>query len=352
MSNIVPPQANLSTWYCGDFSGCGYLRTILPNEYLNSVYGNSKKYEGLVSSRFLLEKSILPSIKNIHLQRQITNDQLKFIEAVKQIRDKHKLQYQIIYDVDDLYFNVPSYNNAGAFYNQPFIKENLQRIVNLVDVFTVSTYDLKKEIEAFKGTCKVKIVPNYVPKYIYRPYEFPKPPNEKPKIIWAGSATHFNDFDTGDLGLILDLIKNTVDEFDWIIMGLANMPPWLACLEGKVKLMKWVRHIHSVPTILKELNIDFGLAPLLDNPFNRAKSNIKLLDYASADIISIATKLPPYKESQLFLQGDWKADRDQIIEIFQNKVRKEEILNKQQRLLDKYFFENNVKKYKELFKIQ
>jgi glycosyltransferase involved in cell wall biosynthesis len=38
-----------------------------------------------------------------------------------------------------------------------------------------------------------------------------------------------------------------------------------------------------------------GLAPLMDNPFNIAKSNIKLLEYAALGMASVAADLPPYR---------------------------------------------------------
>jgi len=344
----------LTIHYVADHSGCGAIRTIFPNDILNSTYGQSKKYEGIVSSRFFIDQNLLANAKVIRFQRQITNDQLKFIELIRQIRDKNNLPYKIIYDVDDLYTNVPNYNAASKFYNQPFIKENVSKVVNLVDIFTVTTYELKKEIETFKGTCKVKVIPNYVPKYIYRPTkEIIKKENNKPTVLWAGSATHFSLHDQGDFSLILDLIKNTTKEFDWLIMGISkdHIPYWFKDIAPKVKIINWMRSIQSFPSFLKELNADFGLAPLLNNPFNKCKSNIKCLDYASADILSICSNIVTYKDdSKVFLQDDWKEDRDQIIDIFQNKQKKEEIINKQNKMLDKYYLETKgISKYKELF---
>ena len=108
--------------------------------------------------------------------------------------------------------------------------------------------------------------------------------------------------------------------------------------------------IHSFPSILKELHADFGVAPLLNNSFNRCKSNIKYLDYASADIVAITSKLSPYKESQLFLHNDWKKDRAQILDIWNNPEKKKSILTKQRKTLNKYWLETTgLKKYKELF---
>ena len=247
---------------------------------------------------------------------------------------------------------IPSYNGASKYYNQPAIQENIKLITNLVDIFTVSTYDLKKEIESLGGSCKVKIVPNYVPKFLYRPYEVPLPKNEKPKIVWAGSNTHFSNIEQGDFEIIYDLITNTLDEFDWVLMGMSQIPQWLNHIKGKVQFVNWIKSFNEFPSALRNINADFGVAPLLDNRFNRCKSNIKLLDYCSADTIAICSKVAPYKkEAQVFFSGDWKADRDKIIELHNDKAQKTKILNKQRRLLEKYYLENNVSKYKDLLNI-
>ena len=353
----APPKDNIVLTYPADMSGCGFLRTIYPHDMLSSMYGNAKKYEGIVSTRFFLEQNLIAKASTIKLQRQCTDQQLEYIEILKAVRDKHNFKYQFVYDLDDLFTDIPSYNFAHNFYNQPFVKQNIQRIVNIVDVFTVTTYDLKKQIEKYNGTCKVKIVPNYVPKYIYRPYEgWDREETKKPKVVWAGSATHFNDFDMGDFRVILDLMKNTLDDFEWVLMGLnpEKIPTWLKPYvdTGKIQIHKWIRNLHNFPSELKRLNADFGLAPLIDNSFNRSKSDIKCTDYASADIVTMASNLAPYKKTaQLFFSGDWKTDRDTIIEVFQNKEKKELIIEKQKKILNKMWLENNIGKYRELFNI-
>ena len=343
----------LSFWFQSDFAGCGQLRTIIPNNVLNAVYAHSRKktYEGIVSSRMHISERLFDKIKIVHFQRQTTDAHLEFLELVRDIKEKvPSADFKIVYDLDDLIGEVPSYNFASKTYNNPKSVENLKRVTNLVDVFTVSTHPLKKKIEALGGSCKVKIVPNYLAKYMYRPYDFIKKENKKPRIMWAGSPTHFNQFDKGDFGVIFDLIRNTVDEFEWVILGIRECPPWLKPFEDKIEMPGWESSMYRYPSLLKELNCDFGVAPLLNNWFNQCKSSIKHADYCSADIISICSKLTPYRDAELFFSGDWKIDRDTIIDIFQNKQKKEEILHKQNKWLDKQWMETaGVKKYREVF---
>ena len=45
---------------------------------------------------------------------------------------------------------------------------------------------------------------------------------------------------------------------------------------------------------LQTTPIDIALAPLLDTPFNRTKSNIKWLEYSACGIVGIFSDLTPY----------------------------------------------------------
>ena len=94
MAHIVKEQKHpcLSYWYNSDFSGCGNLRTFFPNQIMNALYTshNDRVYEGIVSSRLYISEPLLARTKVIRFQRQISTDQVKFIESLKEARDNHE----------------------------------------------------------------------------------------------------------------------------------------------------------------------------------------------------------------------------------------------------------------------
>jgi glycosyltransferase involved in cell wall biosynthesis len=67
------------------------------------------------------------------------------------------------------------------------------------------------------------------------------------------------------------------------------------------ELMRWVREF------------DIGLAPLVDSPFSRARSNVKLKEYASAGVPWLASPVGPYvgmgeaEGGHLVAPGAWEA---------------------------------------------
>lgn len=59
---------------------------------------------------------------------------------------------------------------------------------------------------------------------------------------------------------------------------------------------KWVM-INEYPKFLKSWDLDIGVAPLQDNDFNRAKSNLRFLEYGALKLPTVASKVYPFKYS-------------------------------------------------------
>jgi hypothetical protein len=332
-----------------DMGGCGFLRTMWPNEMLNSYYGGRKKYEGSLSSKFLVDGNVLKNAKVFHFQRQITNNQTNYIVWLNNYRKKNNPSSLMIYDMDDMITTIPDFNMAKKFFGQPQFFENLKTIANNVDIFTVSTEYLADWITSFNATCKVKVIPNLLPKNIYKPYPIQKEKNIKPRIVWAGSSTHFSSTHKGDFEIIYDLIDNSINDFDWVIMGIHKLPDWLKHLSNKITLINTWTPVVNFSMTLKKINADFGVAPLIDIPFNRAKSNIKMLDYWSSDIVTFCSDVLPYKNSELFFSGDWSKDKESIQNIFDDKERYQTIINNQNKKLENYWLDNNLNIYMDMF---
>lgn len=339
----------LALWFTSDFGGCGHLRSLWVNEALNSYYGSKKYYEGISTSRFIVDTNILKEAKIFHFQRQITDGQVDYMKFVKKYRDENCKDGIIIYDLDDRITDIPEFNYARKFFHNQSLFNNLITIFNLVDIVTVSTQEMKDWVNSYKVKSRVIVAPNYVPKTVYKPYEYIRPKNNKPKIVWAGSGNHYSETDKGDFSVIFDLITNTADEFDWVFAGIRKLPSWLSSLEGKVNIIPWTP-IVCFPMVLKSLNGDFGVAPLIQNIFNEAKSNIKLLDYWSADLITITSKMKPYtKDNELFFSGDWKTDRQLILDIFNDDSKMDTHRNKQKEKMNKYWLEDHLNFYMDMF---
>lgn len=77
---------------------------------------------------------------------------------------------------------------------------------------------------------------------------------------------------------------------DWVLFGMCP-----DALRPFVKeFHEWVP-IQDYPAKLAALNLDLGVAPLEENAFNEAKSNLRLLDYGVLGIPVVCTDILPYQ---------------------------------------------------------
>jgi glycosyltransferase involved in cell wall biosynthesis len=82
----------------------------------------------------------------------------------------------------------------------------------------------------------------------------------------------------------------------------------------------WLRSVEIQELIPTECEFDIGLAPLRDTEFNRARSNVKLKEYAAAGAMWLASPVGPYidmGEEQgglLVDDGDWQQTLEALLE--------------------------------------
>jgi glycosyltransferase involved in cell wall biosynthesis len=117
--------------------------------------------------------------------------------------------------------------------------------------------------------------------------------NKRPRILYMGTATHDADFaeilpelrelhTEVDFELVLvGALRGSVPEEEWLSTAL--VPPGMGVYP---RFARWLKSLGP---------FDVGISPLEDTPFNRAKSDIKFLDYSALSIVSVLADLPPYR---------------------------------------------------------
>lgn len=131
----------------------------------------------------------------------------------------------------------------------------------------------------------IRVVPNRVEWARWEGLESKRRTGSKPRVGWAGAQQH-----AGDLALIETVVKHTHTEVDWIFFGMC--PPALAPYVREA--YGWV-DFERYPATLAGLNLDLAVAPLEINPFNEAKSNLRLLDYGILGWPVVCTDIEPYR---------------------------------------------------------
>lgn len=195
-----------------------------------------------------------------------------------------------IYEIDDLLIDIPRTN--------PYRKLNKDRakIIGLIkdaDAVTVSTERLKKHFQSYNRN--INVIPNYIDPDIWN-VEGKRDIRDDGRISIAfiGTPTHNHD-----LNIIVPAIKKILATYkDRVVFR------FFGCITDELKALKGVEFSYELiqdyrvfAKYIKEQKIDIALAPLVNNEFNRCKSNIKFLEYAICRLPGIYSRIHPYTES-------------------------------------------------------
>ena len=254
--------------------GCGHYRVIQPFSAMKS--------EGLADgmlSMGLLQATDLerfaPDI--VVLQRQIGDERL---EAMRRIR-KFSRAFTV-YELDDYLPNLPLKSVHRSQMPKDILK-SLRRGLEFVDRFVVTTQPLA---EAFAGLHDdIRVIENRLPTKWWKGLASQRRRGRKPRVGWAGGVSH-----TGDLELIVDVVRELAGEVEWVFMGMCpdSIRPFINEFHPGVD-------IESYPAALASLDLDLALAPVEQNLFNECKSNLRLLEYGACGFPVVCSDLVCYR---------------------------------------------------------
>lgn len=212
----IEPQGKL-VWitYASDQGGVGYIRTIIPSVVLGAKRYKKMSFEPNYLLRFITDSNWYKSQSFVKFQRSATKDQLEMFKYFKNNISRQS-NTPMIYDIDDLLFNIPEWNFASSYYKEyePYVKEMLK----LVDGITVSTPYLKQVYSEYNKN--ISVVRNRLAKCLWGDIkEYSVTDKTKPRIIYPGSQNHFGipgrTKKGGDIGKeMINFIKSTKKEYD------------------------------------------------------------------------------------------------------------------------------------------
>jgi glycosyltransferase involved in cell wall biosynthesis len=267
-----------------DSAGSGYYRAHLPAQALRRA-GLAQTFvlpahdSGFAPSAGQL---IVSSVDAILAHNPFHDYQLAALEQYRAFG-----RAKIVIGLDDLLTQLPSYNPfSTSIYGD--IESRIERALKLADLVVFATKPLQSTLRRF---CRASmVIPNFLDHQTweslptYRNSNLPLA-KSKPRIGWAGAPQH-----SEDLELLREAYRATYRLADWFFLGAR---PWFAV--DPFCTFFPMTHPMAYPEKLSALNLDLGVAPLIDNPFNRAKGNQKVLEYLTCGMEVIAADLAPYR---------------------------------------------------------
>lgn len=284
---------------------------------------------------------------------------------IKKIKELGK---KVFYDIDDIVFDMDYALKSEGInaLNQQQKEEYIQGIVRyrkvleMCDGVITSTKFLSKV--AYKYNNNIVINRNALSSTLINISETENKDYRKPdKFIrigyFSGSNTHKRDFLEVENVLWEILTKNK--HVKLLIGGLLDLPDYFHDLEQQVVQLPLV-HWTYLPNIIK--NLDINIAPIeIENPFCKAKSEIKYIEAAILKIPTIASEIESYqyaikngyngfiakgkeewedslnhliKDEQLRIQMGRKA-YDHVLEHYTTKVRSDHLIHQVEALMDR-----------------
>ena len=353
-----PPEQSLPRFlnYYADYSGCGHWRMIWPEQVMNAhmkavVHG---------STVMNLDERYYGGVQGIRIQRQATPHQLEFVKMLRQIADKHNIR--LIYEIDDIMFkeDIPDYNKYKTAFEDPEIRKSAQEMMAMCDEITVTCPFMRDYYAGKTGNNNVTVIPNFMPKFWIGHYydhnrtmEALEKNKRKPRILYAGSGAHF-DVDQrvkfkDDFYHVNEVIRKTVDKYQWVFMGAHPLPLMDLIRSGKVEFHPW-RRIYEYGQGLFDLNVNMMVAPLQDNIFNRSKSDLKYIEACALGIPIACQDLCTYENAPIkFKTGDEMID--QIERTLGDRKRYKSLCRKGRQYAETRWLEDdkNIDCYMELY---
>lgn len=310
-----PDIATKSINYLADYSGCGYWRMVWPEHLLNA----HQKHVVHSTTMMCLDERWYQSTDSVRVQRQATPSQLKFIHLLRDFATRQN--FRILYEIDDIVFreDIPDYNKFKPAFEDPSIRDSAMEIMKLCDEITVTNKFMQEYYRDKTGNQNITVIPNFPPKWwmgnyyresqIQRNYRKHK---RKPRIVYSASGAHF-DVDNrvkqrDDFYHVNDVIIKTLNDFQWVFIGAypLTLEPYVR--SGQIEFHPWMR-LYEYPEFLSKINPTMFIAPLVDNTFNKAKSDLKYIEACSYGIPIACQDLCTYEGAPYrFKTGDEMLD--------------------------------------------
>lgn len=196
----------------------------------------------------------------------------------------------ILTELDDDIFDVANYN-AAAESLKPGSELTSVAIAQMKnsDGLIVSTPYLK---EVYSEFCpNIYVVPNSID--VQKWDKAKRKRKSGVRIGWIGGASHVEDIRMVE-GIIDPVVEKNPDaKFVFVSSAL---PDFLKNRKGVEVVEKWAP-ILKYPSHIAAQDFDIGIAPLRDNKFNRAKSNLRWLEYSGFGIPTVASHVGHFAET-------------------------------------------------------
>lgn len=282
--------------------GNSYHRVYIPNK---NLYSNNKN----VSVRFVseLNESDLDWCDILMYSRHLYENP----DFLDQMRKKYN--FKIVVDTDDWWETDPSHPKHVWWNNSGMGLQIRQHLINADAVTCTGEY-----LASLVPNKNVYVLPNTLP-YGEGQFAFRKPQiSDRVRIVYASTIMNYKN---------TELVKGAIKQLtglniEMVIAGYAENPLYDEVIDnltagGKIpyKLVPWA----GIHDYMLGYEGEIGIIPSRDSKFNRCKSNLKVLEFASQKMPVVCSPFDPYKNMPVVYAANEKQWVEAISDLIEDE---------------------------------
>lgn len=255
--------------------------------------------------------------------------------------DCSKDNHRIIYDIDDLLWQVNPRVPASIIFNDATVQSRIKHMLKKAPLITTPSPSLARELktmltkELYRFNPAIKVIPNFVE-------DKGAGQSDEPIIGWSGSSSHY-----ANLCSILPVWKQLSQEFPSLSFILIGDPKQQQLLSPHIPNLKFIDFFNMDQYREAQKLFNIGPVYLEDSRFNACKSQLKMLEYQVAGIVPVAS--PFYNSTNRgFKAKDLGAIYEKTRLLIKDKALRQDMSYRcRQYILDNHLMKNNMHYYLE-----
>jgi len=227
---------------------------------------------------------------------------------------KKKYGFRVCVDIDDHWELDEHHILYNEYIRSYFATRQIEQIKN-ADIVTTTHIRLAAEIKPHNKN--VHVCQNAIPKT--GQFDVERLPHHLTRLFWQGSITHREDIAL--LQWPVNNLSHIAGKIKMVIAGFTDGEPewhrmvydYTAQLRHQYQLLEGL-HVDEYYSHYQ--HADICLIPLLNSPFNRHKSNLKVLEAANLELPVIASHVHPYLDLPILYaknSHDWVKHIEKLV---------------------------------------
>jgi glycosyltransferase involved in cell wall biosynthesis len=327
-----------------DTSGCGHYRALFPAWGVRTISRNIKFLE---TQFYIGDQTFYKNFRHVMVQRGVDKNSMTFFSSfLHPLSNVHG--FWTSYNIDDVIGKdeIPRYNSCWEAYQDPTFHNNIKTMLNLAN-FVIVTTDILKQYYVDKFEVdpeKFLVIPNYLPRWwVGEAYNMDLRLKEysdnraRPRIGFTSSLSHFDIKEQNggidDFTEVCKFIRATYKKYKWVFIGYCPKQLDDLALANEIEVHKSSDLLNFIREV-GDKKLQMIIAPLQDNLFNRAKSNIKLIEAWALGIPFIGSNLPTYSNYTDSVFNDLNELQNKIDGILSDKTKFKKIIRENRNIID------------------